>query len=218
MNAHSSPRLTSAAAHDAPERPATSLLVVAWLFLVMLAVVGRAWQPGWNIAPMAAVALAAGAFFPSTILAASVPVVALVISNLFLPAYEHPLMAVVVYASLTWPILIGRFGLLGGAGRNTRWFAVTGGALASSLVFFFTTNVAHWALMDMYPKSAAGLLTCLAAGLPFYRWAPVGDIVWSLGLFGLLAGMVKVGDALATRGLVAASVARDTRLTGGPQA
>jgi hypothetical protein len=195
------------------------VLVVAWLFLVMLAVVGRAWQPGWNIAPMAAVALAAGAFFPSMLIAASVPVGALVISNSFLPAYEHPLMAVVVYASLTWPILIGSCGLLGGAGRGTRWFAVVGGALASSLVFFFATNVSHWALTDMYPKSAAGLVTCLAAGLPFYRWAAVGDIAWSLGLFGLLAGMVAAGDALADRRLAPASVARGrSGLTGGPQA
>lgn len=192
-----------------------ALLAVAWLLLVTLAVVGRAWQPDWNITPMAAVALAAGAFFPSLLLAASVPVAAMAIGNLFLPAHDHPLIAAVVFAAFTWPILFGRLGLLGGAGRDTRWLNVVGGSLACSLVFFFATNGAHWLLTDMYPKSAEGLLACLVAGLPFYRWAPVGDIAWSLGVFGILAGMVAAGDALAIRRLAPASVARDGRLTGG---
>jgi hypothetical protein len=212
MNEHAE----SNVGRDTVERPSMAILVVAWLFLVTLAVVGRAWQPGWNITPMTAVALAAGAFFPSTLVAASVPVASIAISNLFMPSYEHPLMAVIVYAALTWPIVLGRFGLLGGAGRDTRWAAVAGGALASSLVFYFATNGGVWLLTDMYPKSIEGLWTCLLAGLPFYRWAPVGDIVWSVGIFGILAGMVAAGDAVASRQLAPASVARDTsRLTGG---
>jgi len=182
--------------------------MVAWLFLVALAVVGRAWQPAAHVTPLAAVALAAGAFFPSTLLATSVPVAALAIGNLFLPGYGSLAMAVVVYAALSWPVVLGRIGLLGGAGRDTRWGNVVGGALASSLVFFFATNIAHWLLTDMYPRSAAGLVACLTAALPFHRWMPVGDVAWSLAVFGLLAGMVVAGDALAARRLAPASVSK----------
>jgi hypothetical protein len=183
------------------------LLAVVWLFLVTLAVVGRAWQPAAHVTPLAAVALAAGVFFPSTILAASVPVAALAIGNLFLAGYGSLTMAIVVYAALAWPVVLGRAGLLGGVGRGTRWLNVVGGALASSLVFYFATNIAHWLLTDMYPRTASGLAACLVAALPFHRWMPVGDVVWSLAVFALLAGVVAIGEALATRRLTPARVA-----------
>lgn len=190
-----------------------ALLVVAWLFLVMLAVVGRAWQPAAHVTPMAAVSLAAGALFPSTLMAASVPVVALALGNLFLPPHDSLAMAVIVSAALAWPVVLGRLGLLGGIGRHTKWFAVIGGALASSLVFFFTTNIAFWLLTDTYPRSAAGLLACLTAALPFHRWMPVGDVAWSLAVFGLLAGMVAVTDTTATRRLSQSRVAKKPETT-----
>ena len=183
------------------------LLAVVWLFLVTLAVVGRAWQPAAHVTPLAAVALAAGVFFTSTILAASVPVAALAIGNLFLAGYGSLTMAIVVYAALAWPVVLGRAGLLGGVGRGTRWLNVVGGALASSLVFYFATNIAHWLLTDMYPRTASGLAACLVAALPFHRWMPVGDVVWSLAVFALLAGVVAIGEALATRRLTPARVA-----------
>ena len=190
-----------------------ALLVVAWLFLVTLAVVGRAWQPAAHVTPMAAVSLAAGALFPSTLVAASVPVVALVLGNLFLPPYGSVALAVIVAAALAWPVVLGRLGLLGGVGRHTKWLAVIGGALASSLVFFFATNIAFWLLTDMYPRSAAGLLTCLTAALPFHRWMPVGDVAWSLAVFGLLAGMMALTDTAATRRLSPARVAKKPETT-----
>ena len=186
---------------------ALPLLAVVWLFLVTLAVVGRAWQPAAHVTPLAAVALAAGVFFPSTIVAASVPVAALAIGNLFLAGYGSLMMAIVVYAALAWPVVLGRAGLLGGVGRGTRWLNVVGGALASSLVFYFATNIAHWLLTDMYPRTASGLAACLVAALPFHRWMPVGDVVWSLAVFALLAGVVATGDAFATRRLTPARVA-----------
>lgn len=213
------PEQTSPAAMTHPsDRPSTGFLVVAWLFLVTLAVVGRAWQPGWNITPMTAVALAAGAMFPSTLVAASVPVVSLAIGNLFLQPYDHPLLAVIMFAGFTWPILFGRSGLLGDMGRGTRWLNVALCGAIPSLIVYPLADAAHWLLTDMYPKTVDGLVTCLVAGLPFYRWAPVGDVAWSLGLFGLLAGMVSAANALAAARLAPTSVACDTtRLTGGRQ-
>lgn len=183
-----------------------AFLSVAWLLLVTLAVVGRAWQPAAHVTPLAAVSLAAGAMFPSTVLAASVPVVAVAIGNIFLPPYGSLAMAVVVYTALAWPVVLGRLGLLGHPGAGTRWMNVVAGALASSLVFFFATNVAHWLLTDMYPRTAGGLFACLVAALPFHRWMPVGDIAWSLAVFGLLAGMTALANGIAARRLAPARV------------
>ncbi len=170
--------------------------VAVWLFLVAVAVAGRAWQPAANVTPLAAVSLAAGAVFPSGLVAASVPLAALVISGLFLPSYGSLTLAVVVYAALAWPVVIGRLGLLGRPERSIRWLAVMGGALASSLVFFFATNAAHWLLTDQYPHTPSGLLACLVAGLPFHRWMPVGDVAWSFAVFGCLWAASAVGGML----------------------
>lgn len=165
---------------------------LVWLGLVALAVGGRLWQPHWNgeplwhATPLAAVALAAGAVFGRTLTAASVPLAALALSNLALPAYENVGMAAVVYAATAWPVLLGGFV------RNGRLAAVVTGALASSLVFFVSTNLAHWLLTADYPRTLAGLATCFMAALPFYRWMPVGDLAWSLVVFAGLAALATI--------------------------
>jgi hypothetical protein len=176
---------------DSASQPMVRAIV--WLALVAVAVAGRLWQPTWNgeplwhATPMAAVALAAGFVFPNPLIAMSVPVASLAISNLALPSYGNLGVAVVVYAATVWPVALGAVGLLG-RGRP-RWLAVVGGSLASSLVFFVTTNLAHWAFTADYPRSAAGLSQCFAAALPFYRWMPVGDVAWSIVVFGLVVAL-----------------------------
>ncbi|MFM1904084.1 MAG: hypothetical protein RLZZ440_1984 [Planctomycetota bacterium] len=185
-----------------------AVLACVWLALVAIAVAGRAWQPAAHVTPLAGVSLVAGFLFPNIFVAASVPLVAIAIGNLFLPSYGSLTLAIVVYAALAWPVVLGRLGILGRPGERPRWLAITGGALASSLIFFFATNTAHWALTEQYPHTPAGLLACLVAGLPFHRWMPVGDVAWSLALFGLVSLAVTAGNGLATPRLAAAELPR----------
>jgi hypothetical protein len=157
-----------------------------WFVLVAVSVVGRLWQPAWNVTPLAGAAIAAGVAFPSLLVAASVPLTALAVSNLVLPGYgvhdwKGLVMVAVIAVALAWPVLIGRLS------RSGRLTALVGGALASSLVFYLATNFAHWLLTDQYPHSAEGLLACYVAALPFFRWMPVGDVLWTLALVGGLA-------------------------------
>lgn len=164
------------------------VLAFLWLTLVAVGVVGRFWQPTWNVTPVAGVALAAGVLFPHPLVAASVPLAALALGNLALPGYGSLTMAVVVYLATAWPVL------LGGVVSRGRWLAVLGGALASSLVFFVSTNVAYWLLTDEYPRSAAGLIACFTAALPFYRWMPVGDLAWTAFLVSGIAAIAAACD------------------------
>jgi hypothetical protein len=172
-----------------------------WIGLVALAVCGRLWQPHWNgqplwhATPLAAVALAAGAVFGRSLLAASVPLAGLFLSNLALPGYESVGMAAVVYLATAWPVLLGGFV------RDGRLPAVVTGALASSLVFFLATNLAHWLLTVDYPRTLAGLATCFAAALPFYRWMPVGDVVWSVVVFAGLTALARLTGLTQLSGL-----------------
>ena len=178
---------------------------VVWLALVALAVAGRLWQPTWNgeqlwhATPLAAVALAAGFMFANPLVAASVPLAALALSNLVLPGYGSLGVAAVVYAATAWPVLLGTCGILGQ--DRPRWLAVVGGSLATSLVFFLSTNLAHWAFMADYPRTMAGLGECFVAALPFYRWMPVGDAAWTLATFGLIVAARMAAEAVATRRL-----------------
>ncbi len=46
------------------------------------------------------------------------------------------------------------------------------------------SNFAVWAAWDMYPRTFAGLMTCYDAGLPFFRHAVVGDLLFTTAMFG----------------------------------
>lgn len=184
-----------------------AMMALLWMLLVAIGVAGRLWQPTHHVTPMVAIGLVAGTVFTNPLVALSVPVAALAASNLFLPAYGSFLMAVVVFAATAWPALLGCFvpGIRGG--RTWTWL---GGALAHSLVFFVSTNLAYWWISDDYPRTAAGLIQCFTMALPFYRWMPLGDAGWSLAALGLVraaaaaagwrAGQVGGGVPDAARG------------------
>ena len=59
-----------------------------------------------------------------------------------------------------------------------------GSALAGSVSFFLISNFAVWAAWDMYPRTVAGLMACYEAGIPFFRHAVVGDLLFTAVMFG----------------------------------
>ena len=63
---------------------------------------------------------------------------------------------------------------------------VIGGTLFSSIIFFLLTNVGAWVFdpMNLYPNNFAGLLTSIAAGIPFFQNSMIADLVFSGVLFG----------------------------------
>jgi Family of unknown function (DUF6580) len=68
-------------------------------------------------------------------------------------------------------------------GAETKWMRVIGAALASSVSFFLITNLTSWAWLDMYPKNLSGIMTSYAAGLPFFRHAIEGDLIFTVAMF-----------------------------------
>lgn len=61
---------------------------------------------------------------------------------------------------------------------------VVAAALASSVSFFLLSNFAVWASWsDMYPKTVAGLMTCYAVGVPYFRRAVTGDLLFTTMMF-----------------------------------
>src|SRR4029077_18312647 len=71
---------------------------------------------------------------------------------------------------VTWAFYAGMLWLGTRLRENTRPLPIVGAALAGSVSFFLLSNFAVWAAWaDMYPKTLSGLMTCYAAGLPFFR-------------------------------------------------
>jgi hypothetical protein len=78
-------------------------------------------------------------------------------------------------------IVLGRI-LLGG---RTTTLRVVAAALLGPTSFFVISNFAVWAAFGMYAHTLAGLMTCYAAGIPFYR----NDVASTALVLGLAYGV-----------------------------
>jgi hypothetical protein len=126
-----------------------------------------------NVAPIAAMALFGG-MYANRKYALVIPLLALLVSDSILGFYKD------------MPFIYGSFLLIGILGlyvRNhaspTKIITVT---VLSSLLFFIITNFGVWLLGTIYPKTAAGLLMCFTAALPFFRNTLLGDMLY-MGVF-----------------------------------
>lgn len=189
---------------------------------VLLAVAGAAARVAMqdlpNVAPIAGIALFAGYALRSRLAATVLPALMMAASDFFIGGYDLRLMAV-VYGALTLPVWMG-IGLRRECDLYAnRGFAVgrslavlIASSLGASVLFFLITNFAVWALSPgFYPRSAAGLLQCYTAALPFFRNTVTGNLVFSLGLFGSYAIYLQslARKSAAAKGVGAGSPERD---------
>jgi len=149
--------------------------------LVGLDVAARLLPHAPDFTPVAASALFAASVLSKRGLALLVPIAGLMLGDAVLGFYDFRIM-IIVYAMLALPAGVA---LLPHRFRRLRLIVPV--LLSSSLLFFLATNFAVWALSPLYPPSAAGLLDCYIAALPFLRNMLAGDLFWSLVLFGVYA-------------------------------
>ncbi len=84
---------------------------------------------------------------------------------------------------VTWTWYAAMLGLGTMLRQNAGALKIMGSALSGSVAFFVISNLAVWAAWDMYPKTVAGLMTCYDAGLPFFRRAIEGDLLFTAAMF-----------------------------------
>jgi hypothetical protein len=166
--------------------------------LVLAAAASRLVPHPWNLTSITAVALFGGATFTDRRLAIGVPLAALVLSDLILGFYHG--MAV-VYLSF---VLVAGIGVWLSARRRPA--LIVAATLASSILFFITTNFGVWAFGPLYPHTLAGLETCYVAAIPFFRNSLEGDALYSLILFGGFALLERRFSALRVDAPLAASL------------
>ncbi|MGH9640997.1 MAG: DUF6580 family putative transport protein [Terriglobales bacterium] len=165
--------------------------MLAYLFILFAVAVRMPFMPHpWNFTPVAAALLYFGArgsrrqlWIPLALLAASD-----VILTKFVYAYQFTwdhYFTWLWYAAILW--------LGTNLSENTSlrgvkdWLRIGGAAVAGSVSFFIVSNFAVWACWPTYPKSLAGLTTCYAAGIPFFRHTLAGDMLFAAAMFGLPA-------------------------------
>jgi hypothetical protein len=151
--------------------------------IILAAALFRVFPHPWNVTPIAAMALFAGAQLDDRRLAFGIPLAAMLLSDLVLGLHWTMFFVYGAFALTVWlgVQLRGRIAPL----------PVLGTALAGSVAFFIITNFGAWLSHGLYPLDAQGLLAAYAAGVPFFRNTLVGDLFFTALLFG--------GFALAQR-------------------
>jgi len=126
-----------------------------------------------NFTPIAAIALFSGAYLNRKS-ALVVPLLLMALSDVFIGMHNVVaftwggfLVTTVIGFSLQKKLTAGR---------------VAGFSILSSLLFFVISNFGVW-IMGWYPRTAAGLIQCYVAAIPFLRDFTVSTLVYSAVLF-----------------------------------
>ncbi len=153
----------------------TKLMIA--IILIFLGVTCRLLPHAWNFAPIAGIALFAGVYLGRRY-AIVLPIMAMLIGDLFIGFYEWPLM-IIVYSSYA---LIGLLGTL--IKKHKSLETVMAGSIIASVIFFLATNWAVWQFSPWYAKSLEGLMQCYVLALPFFRNTLLGNFFYVSVLFG----------------------------------
>ncbi|MEN8131117.1 MAG: DUF6580 family putative transport protein [Pseudomonadota bacterium] len=151
-------------------RLATLVLLIAVLALF------RLFPHPPNITPIAAMALFGGAYFTNRLAAFLLPLAALLLSDILLGF--HDAMSF-VYTAFVITVMIGWW-----LRAHPTVGYVFSAALMSSVLFFVVTNFGAWLTLELYPKTVEGLWSAYIAGIPFFRNTIMGDLGYTLLVFG----------------------------------
>lgn len=155
----------------------SSLLRFGLLGLMILSVFCFRWLPHPpNFTPLFAVALFSGMVFRSRLLAFSLPIFLLLVSDIWLGFHS-------TWAFVYFPlILVVALGM--GWQKKPVFTSWSIRVFSGSVLFFFVSNFGVWWMSDLYPPTLEGLNLAFAMGVPFFKNALAGDFFFSALLMG----------------------------------
>lgn len=129
----------------------------------------------------------------------AVPVLALAATDYYLTvfAYNYPFHVGAYLVTWAWYAAVVVLGYLLLREKITVARVGTGAVLAPTS-FFVVSNYAVWVSSPLYPHTFAGLMTCYAAGLPFYRNDVISTAVFCGVAFGVPALARRMAEARGT--------------------
>jgi hypothetical protein len=171
--------------------------MLAYMF-VLLAVAVRFLPHPWMFTPVVGSLLFFGARGPRRQL--WVPLALLAVSDVVLTrlVYHYVLLwdQLVIFAWYGAILWLGTT-----LGRNPKIPRVIGAALASSVSFFLLTNFLSWVVGTLpYPRNLGGILTSYELGLPFFRHALEGDLLFTMAMFATPAVVSALSGAFSKQG------------------
>lgn len=158
---------------------------------VLVAAFSRLLPHPQNFAPISAMALFGAAYYNRKHFAFLMPMLAMflcdiVLTNvvyagmydkfvLFYPGALYTYMSFIVIAMVGFVLL-----------KKVSLGRIIGSSLLASVIFFLISNFGTWASGLMpYSKDLSGLMTCYAAGIPFFRNTLMGDLFYCGVMFGV---------------------------------
>jgi hypothetical protein len=131
---------------------------------VVVAVLVRLLPHPPNVAPITAVALFAGTHFTRKYWALLMPILAMMVTDIFLGfSFITPFVYLAFVGITSLGFLLKKMNI--------------GTILLSSLLFFMVTNLGVWFLY--YPNTFEGFTTCFTLALPFFGYSIIGDLFFS---------------------------------------
>lgn len=157
-----------------------------------------------NFKPIAAIAIFCGFYFARSrgglLVSICTAFGIMLISDATLGFYELPVM-IAVYGSILVACVLGN--------KAGRWFAdssnfvqlgsLTASALIASCIFFLLTNAAV-VFAGWYPFSIEGFLASYVAGIPFFKFTILGDLLFTAGIFGVYGFLKTAWGSRSTVG------------------
>ena len=174
--------------------------------MVLAAAATRIVPHDWNFTPVGAICLFGGASFTNRWAAVLVPLIALVLSDVYLALAVYGFTGFQVMAMSY--VLFGLTAVLGMTlrGRTSFW-RVSGTAVLAAALFFVLSNFQAWLTgYEGYPYTLAGLATCFLAALPFAQSMLLGNLFYSAVLFGGWELLQMLVPNLAERRVATAGV------------
>ncbi|HUC87748.1 MAG TPA: DUF6580 family putative transport protein [Candidatus Binatia bacterium] len=154
-----------------------SSIVIA-LSLIAIGITLRLLPHPANFAPITAISIFGGSVLPKR-LSIWVPLGTMVVSDAFIGFYAlMPLIwacyLVIALASRRWlrPASLYKGAVL---------------TVASSVFFYIVTNFGVWVTSGMYAHTWAGIVSCYALALPFFRNTALSDAIYTAVFFGVYA-------------------------------
>lgn len=172
-------------------------VVISFLLLIATCSLYRI-MPGrpWGFAPQIAMALFGGSVMAGRKYALLLPLLSMLISDLLYELlYRNGLTPISGFYSGQWLnyLLFAAITFIGATvspRKPMHWLA---GSAAAVLFYFLTSNFAVWisgglALNNLpYERSAAGLMQCYIAGLPFLYMSACSTLIFGTLFFGVYA-------------------------------
>jgi len=157
--------------------------IILGLGLILIAAISRLIPHPPNFTPLAAIGLFGAAYFANRKLAFIIPLAAwwfsdLLLNNTIYAQYSEGFTLFSSYQigsfiALALIVLVG-FTML----KKVNLKSIFGSSLVAAILFFLISNFGVWLMGTMYPMNISGLMACFAAGVPFFGWTLLGNVVY----------------------------------------